>query len=189
MFAGAAAWFPVYFFPVVRFAASDEWVKAVWFLAVPLLWIICVLQVWFVYGNPERHDKFMIERSQKKGWVQPRDSVLLQKSSGLHALMMVAGPVFVRFFYLCILLIWAPIVTVLFVRGPVAHDFIVEDLRDSFKGPDTIEFAGHYVLLNGLPSPPTDIWNTAEPGDTIRLHGTGNRWGVFYDEIELIKQE
>lgn len=45
MVVGAATWFPVYFFPVVRFAASDAWVEAIWVIAVPLLWLLCIVQV------------------------------------------------------------------------------------------------------------------------------------------------
>lgn len=79
--------------------------------------------------------------------------------------------------------------TVAVVSDPISHDFTVGELHESSRGPDIIEFEGHYWMVNGVPSPPARIWNTAEPGDTIRLHGKGNRWGVFYSEIELIKQE
>ena len=104
-------------------------------------------------------------------------------------LMILIGPLLVRFSYFCILVLWAPMLSIGFFREPISHDFTVSDLRESSRGPDAIEFEGHYSLVNGVPSPPAGIWNAAEPGDTIRLHGTGNRWGVFYDDIELNKQE
>ncbi|MEM9575919.1 MAG: hypothetical protein AAF999_02770 [Pseudomonadota bacterium] len=57
------------------------------------------------------------------------------------------------------------------------------------RGIEVLTFEGHYWLVSGITHPPDEIWDRAQPGDTIRLHGNGNRWGVFYDEIELIKQE
>lgn len=86
-------------------------------------------------------------------------------------------------------MIWAPMAAIAVVNYPISHDFTVSELRESSRGPDVVEFEGHYSLLNGVPSPPAKIWNTVKPGDTIRLSGTGNRWGVFYSEIELIKKQ
>ena len=79
--------------------------------------------------------------------------------------------------------------TTLYSSGPVSHDFTVVGIRENSRLPDTVDFEGHYWVVNGLPNPPHSLRELLQPGDTIRLHGTGNRWGVFYTEIELIKQE
>ncbi|WP_299952857.1 hypothetical protein [uncultured Roseobacter sp.] len=186
MVVGAATWFPVYFFPVVRFAASDAWAEAIWVIAVPLLWLLCIVQVFWVYHDPKKHDRMMKARWRAKGREMPSEHLLAERP--LRALgMLVFLPFLIRFCYLCILVIWVPMATAAVVNKPISHDFTVSELRDGSRGPDVIEFEGHYWMLNGVPSPPEKIWNTANPGDTIRLSGTGNRWGVFYNKIELVK--
>lgn len=139
MFAGAAAWFPVYVFPVVRFAASDAWAEAVWYVAVPMLWLLCIVQVWSVYFDPKKHDKFTKERWQAKGR-EVLSKYLLAERPGMVLLMIFIGPLLIRFFYLCILMIWAPMATVAVVNDPISHDFKVSNLRESSRGPHTLEF-------------------------------------------------
>lgn len=97
MFFGAAAWFPVYFYPVVRFAASDAWAEAIWFIAVPLLWLLCIVQVVWVYHDPESHDRMMKARWRAKGREVPSEHLLAERPEKA-LLMLVFMPFFIRFF-------------------------------------------------------------------------------------------
>ncbi|MDW3222443.1 MAG: hypothetical protein R8G34_06065 [Paracoccaceae bacterium] len=183
-FVGTAAWFAIFFFPIIRFAASNEWVAKVWWIAVPCLWSLALLHVLMKYSFKEQYDAFTADRWKRKGWKgdPPRISETPAKS-----LAMFLGAVLVmRFLSVCILVMWVPMATTIFVRGPITHDFTVKALDERSKGPDVLEFEGNFKFTSGVPYPPDEIWNSASPGDTIRLSGTGNRWGVFYDEIELI---
>lgn len=97
MFVGAAAWFPVYVFPVVRFAASDAWAEAIWVIAVPLLWLLCIVQIFWVYHDPAKHDSFIKARWRAKGREVPRKYLLAERPQ-MALLMMLFGPLFIRFF-------------------------------------------------------------------------------------------
>ena len=182
------AWFAVYYLPVIRFAVSDEWATNIWWIAVPGLWLVAILSALAKSTFIDEYDAFLIDRWKRKGGqgVPPsiRESSPI-KTAGALLGMIVA----MRLCAVSILLTWVPMASTLFSREPIEHAYTVEALNESNRGPDVIEFVGHYFMMSGVPYPPDDIWNAAKPGDTIRLSGTGNDWGVFYDEVELIKQE
>ncbi|WP_282128236.1 hypothetical protein [Roseobacter litoralis] len=97
MIIGAAAWFPVYFFPVVRFAASDAWAEAIWLIAVPLLWLLCIVLVVSVYHNPEKHDRMMKAHWRAKGHEVSSEHLLAEKPLQTFV-MLLFMPFFIRFF-------------------------------------------------------------------------------------------
>ncbi|MEM6566339.1 MAG: hypothetical protein AAF665_17935, partial [Pseudomonadota bacterium] len=83
--------------------------------------------------------------------------------------------------------VWLPMAMTGFSDDRVALEYNVENLS-STRG-KLIELEGFGWIIFGIWHPPDQIWEAVAVGDTIRLHGTGNRWCVFYDEIELIQQE
>ncbi len=146
------------------------------------------LQILALFHDPTQYDEFQARR-----WKRKKKSIDPPSVTGkpfLLAFAYVAGPFCLRVFYLFIFIIWLPILTTVVSRDAVSHNFKVLELSEGgSKHPDTIRFEGHAWMIGGLHHPPTAVWDAVEIGDTIRLSGKGNRWGVFYDEIELIKQQ
>lgn len=175
-------------FPVVRFAASLEWYETLQTVVLLPLALIVALQILALFWRPAELDAVNNARCaawEKRGFhtrAEPLDGF-----SVYTTLMALFSAIFIFGTYVCAAEVWWPMAMIGFYGDQVALEYTVENLV-SGRG-NLIELEGFGLIISGIWHPPDVIWEGVAVGDTIRLHGTGNRWGVFYDEIELIKQQ
>lgn len=109
--------------------------------------------------------------------------------SGWVPVIVFISPLVPWFGFTALVVLWFPMATVLMDSRTTNQDFTIGRLNQEYRMADYISLPDRLPLGGSVYRVPHNIWQHAKPGDTIRLNGTGNRWGVFYDEIELIKQQ
>ncbi len=174
-------------FPVIRFVPTSEWYQKIWIAYGPLLMGFCFVVVWgVVLSSPTIHNDRTLSEAANAHSSKPNRSVFDTPGASFANKMFLLPPAL-----WCVLSttlsLWFPMATGLIANDAVEHRFVVADVS-STKGGHSITFADNFFLVGGLADVPRSTWRLAEPGDTIKLTGKGNQWGVFYDRIQVIKQ-
>lgn len=179
------------FLGLIKFLPSYEWREATKLFTGPLMLIPAALLFWPL-GIP--------------GWFESVENQILEALRRPVSVAEIRNPtkrssMFPVMIFLSPLLVWYAVATIVSVGMPMAsialsgkslhHDFVVEELKESsarYQKSYRLVLKDHTPVGGNIIGPPRQIWSNAKPGDAIRVYGVGNRWGVFYDEIELIKR-
>ncbi len=176
-------------FPIVRFIASDDWIHLTPPFSGRVFSAIGFIQCLVLYWGVENTKAFFAQRSVTRGEVPLNETETEYDFRALATL--ICGPMFANVAYSWILVVGVPMLAVLADWGPVSQSQTITEVDDGGgrRSCDAIRFAGSHWLVGGIIESPTKILDAARVGDTIRLNGKGNRWGVFYSEVELIRRE
>ncbi|MCV3272613.1 hypothetical protein [Roseobacter sinensis] len=150
---------------------------------------LAFVQILILFWGVEETRVFFAERALRKGKV-PTDRTVAEYD--WYAIGVLSfGTFCAGVLYSCILVICIPMATTLVDRQPLLQVQVVTEVYhgSGTKGRNAIRFDGTHWLVGGLIEPPPEILDAAGVGDRVVLTGVGNRWGVFYDDIELIKQQ
>lgn len=180
------------FWPSLNFFPSPDWLASLSpFVGIYLL-IACWAVVWLPLVSPAGYEAF--RQSKWRSLAELEQRAFRQKPS-TEAPPPALGLVFVGPFILWyglgyLLSFGFPMTMAASSAYPVAHQYTAERYFVPIRGVSRrIVLDVDNWWIDGVLRPPKEIAERIKRGDAILLSGQGNRWGVFYNEIELVKQE
>lgn len=171
---------------MVRFIASSEWFEATRISFGPALLAASYAQTWIWLYDTKRLDAISRARRARSG--KRVDPETLSDKPFKRLAMLLLVPLIWWWFYASIAFSWVPMLSLVTKNDPIQYEFVVRELRIPSRGPDELMFKNHSWFFGGVPRPSDFINSSLKPGYVVRLEGIGNRWGMFYTDMEVVRR-
>ena len=177
----------------MTFFPSPDWLATLAPIVGIYLLLGCWAIVWLPLVRPAGYEAF---RQSKWGSLAHLEQRVFQRNRSAEAPtppavgLVFVGP-FILWYGLGYLLSFGlPMTMAAIAAYPVDHQYTAERYYvPKRRGPRRIVLDVDNWWIDGVLRPPPEIGSQVERGDTVRLSGRGNSWGVFYSEIVLIEHD